>query len=80
MLEKAAVDHYLDIAPKGLISHVSSDGKKTYKERIEKHAAWGGTIFESILYGLKKPTAQDVVLAWIIDDGFKKRPHRNILV
>lgn len=56
-MEKAALDHYLDIAPKGKVSHVSSDGKTTYKERIEKHAAWGGTIFESILYGLKKPTA-----------------------
>jgi uncharacterized protein YkwD len=48
LLEKAALDHYLDIAPKGIVSHTSSDGKTTYKERIEKHAKWGGSIFEAI--------------------------------
>jgi uncharacterized protein YkwD len=48
LLSKAAQDHYLDIAPKGIVSHTSSDGKTTYKERIEKHAKWGGSIFESI--------------------------------
>ena len=79
-LEKAAIDHYLDIAPKGRVSHVSSDGKTTYRDRIEKHAAWGGSIFESILYGRPKPAAKDVVIAWVIDDGFEKRPHRNTLV
>ena len=53
LLELAGVDHYVDIAPKGLASHTSSDGKKTYKDRIEKHASWGGAIFEAILYGHK---------------------------
>ena len=48
LLSKAAQDHYLDIAPKGIVSHTSSDGKTTYKERIEKHAKWGGSIFEAI--------------------------------
>lgn len=70
----------MDIAPKGRVSHVSSDGKTTYRDRIEKHAAWGGSIFESILYGRPKPAAKDVVLAWVIDDGFEKRPHRTTLV
>lgn len=79
LLELAAVDHYLDIAPKGLASHTSSDGKRTYKDRIEKHATWGGGIFEAILYGYKKPRARDVVLAWVIDDGFKSRTHRKNL-
>ena len=50
-LHKAAFDHYIDIAPKGLTQHKSSDGKSTYKDRIEKHAVWGGTIFEGIQYG-----------------------------
>lgn len=79
-LEKAAIDHYVDIAPKGRVSHVSSDGKTTYRDRIEKHAAWGGSIFEAILYGRPKPTPEDVVLAWIIDDGFEKRTHRTSLL
>jgi len=75
----AGVDHYVDIAPKGLASHTSSDGKRTYKDRIEKHASWGGAIFEAILYGHKQPRPRDVVLAWVIDDGFKSRAHRKNL-
>jgi uncharacterized protein YkwD len=47
-LHNAALDHFKDIAPRGLTSHKSSDGKKNYKDRIEKHAMWGGTIFEGI--------------------------------
>lgn len=73
------MDHFEDIAPKGLTSHTSSDGKSTYKDRIEKYAAWGGAIFEAILYGYEKPRARDVVLAWVIDDGFKSRTHRKNL-
>lgn len=48
LLERAALDHYVDIAGKGLMSHKSSDGVSTYKERIERHAGWGGRIFEGI--------------------------------
>ena len=51
LLEKAGVDHYKDMAKSGIISHTSSDGKTTYKQRIEKYAAWGGSIFEAVLYG-----------------------------
>ena len=79
-LRKAAQDHFNDIAPKGLTTHFSSDKKTTYKERIEKHCRWGGSIFEAILYGFERPSAKDVVLAMIIDDGFKNRPHRNNLM
>ena len=77
MLEKAAADHYKDISKNGTVSHKSSDGKTTYKERIEKYAAWGGSIFEAILYGPAKPTPRDAALAWIIDDGFTSRTHRK---
>ena len=79
-LEMAANEHYEDIAPKGRTSHMSSDGVSTFKERIERHCSWGGAIFEAILYGLEKPQAKDVVLAWLIDDGFPKRPHRKNLM
>ena len=79
LLEKAAADHYQDIAANGIASHKSSDGKTTYKERIERHATWGGSIFEAILYGPAKPNPRDVVLAWVIDDGFKTRSHRKNL-
>ena len=77
LLEKAALDHYLDIAPKGIVSHTSSDGKTQYKERIERYAKWGGSIFEAIQYGPKRPKARDVVLGWVIDDGFETRVHRK---
>lgn len=78
-LHKAAYDHYVDIAPKGLTQHKSSDGKGTYKDRIEKYAVWGGTIFEGIQYGQRKAFARDYVLTWIIDDGFDPRIHRRHL-
>jgi len=77
LLEAAALDHYEDIARKGLTTHKSSNGKDTYKDRIERHAKWGGSIFEAILYGVKRPTARDIVLAWVIDDGFESRCHRK---
>jgi len=77
LLEKAGVDHYKDMAANGIISHKSSDNKTTYKERIERYAAWGGSIFEAILYGPSKPSPRDVALAWVIDDGFKERTHRK---
>lgn len=48
-LEKAAIDHLVDISEHGLRSHTGSDGSN-YKTRIEKYALWGGGIFETILY------------------------------
>jgi len=77
LLGKAAIDHYIDIASKGLTSHISSDGKTNYKQRIERHAVWGGSIFEAILYGQEKPSPKDVLLALVIDDGFASRIHRK---
>lgn len=78
-LEHAALDHYNDISATGALSHTSSDGVTNYKQRIERYTGWGGSIFEAILYGPAKPAAHDVVLAWVIDDGFKQRPHRKNL-
>lgn len=79
-LYQAAQDHLDDIGPRGITSHVSSDKKTSYKERVEKHSAWGGCLFEAMMYGYHRPTAQDVVLNWLIDDGFKKRQHRQSLL
>jgi len=74
-LFKAADDHAKDIGEKGLLSHKGSDGS-TYKDRIEKHCKWGGTIFEAIDYG-ERDTAQEVIIAWLVDDGVKRRLHRQ---
>lgn len=76
-LTKSAQDHYNDISVKGLLSHTGSD-KSTYKSRIEKYCAWGGSIFEAIDYG-QKETAKEVVISWLIDDGVPKRVHRSNL-
>ena len=74
-LEHAAFDHLCDIGPKGLLSHQGSN-KSSYRDRIEKHCQWGGTIFEAIDYGLHS-SAKEVVISWLIDDGVPKRLHRN---
>ena len=61
----------MDIGPKGLLSHAGSD-KSTYRDRIERHCRWGGSIFEAIDYG-EKESAREVVIAWLVDDGVPKR-------
>ena len=73
-LTKAAQAHASDIGPKGILSHTGSD-KSTYKDRIEKHCQWGGSIFEAIDYGLRE-NARETVIAWLVDDGATKRKHR----
>tara|TARA_B110000285_G_C14859139_1_gene483687 strand:+ start:464 stop:655 length:192 start_codon:yes stop_codon:yes gene_type:complete len=59
------------------VSHTSSDGKTQYQHRIERYAKWGGSIFEAIQYGPKRLTAKDIVLGFVIDDGFETRVHRK---
>ena len=73
-LSKAAKSHVSDIGPKGILSHTGSD-KSSYKERIERHCQWGGSIFEAIDYGLKE-SARETVISWLVDDGALKRKHR----
>jgi uncharacterized protein YkwD len=48
-LERAAIDHLVDITEKGIHSHTGSDDS-TFKTRIEKYALWGGAIYETIIY------------------------------
>jgi uncharacterized protein YkwD len=72
-LTKAATDHLLDIAPKGLVSHEGSDGKNV-SDRIEKYCEWEVTCAENIDFGSK--TGEDVVLSLLVDDGIKTRGHR----
>jgi len=74
----AAEDHYSDIGDKGLLSHKGSDGS-TYKDRIEKYCRWGGGIFEAMDFGHRQ-SAEEVVVAWLVDDGVEKRTHRNSIL
>ena len=57
------------------MSHIGSD-KSNFRDRIERHCKWGGSLFEAIDYGLKD-TARDVVISLIVDDGVPKRIHRQ---
>ncbi len=75
-LTKAAEDHLLDIAPKGLVSHESTDGKNI-SDRIEKYCEWEITCAENIDFGSR--TGQDVVISLLVDDGIKTRGHRRNL-
>jgi len=72
----AAQDHLLDIAPKGLVSHESSNGRNV-SDRIEKYCEWEGTCAENIDFGSR--TGVDVVLSLLVDDGIKTRGHRKNL-
>ena len=66
-----------------MYSHVGSDNS-TYKDRIEKYALWGGSIYESIIYGrdLKVENYKDidVVLHLLIDDAIFGRKNKNNLL
>jgi len=75
-LSLAAEDHLLDIAPKGLVSHESTNGKNV-SDRIEKYCEWEGTCAENIDFGSR--TGVDVVLSLLVDDGIKTRGHRKNL-
>jgi uncharacterized protein YkwD len=76
----AAEDHFADISQNGIYSHIGSDNS-TYKDRIERYALWGGSIYESIIYGrdikVKNFTLEDVVLHLLIDDAILGRKNKN---
>jgi hypothetical protein len=73
---KAAEDHLMDIAPKGLVSHESTNGKNV-SDRIEKYCEWEGTCAENIDFGSR--TGADVVISLLVDDGIRTRGHRRNL-
>lgn len=91
----AAVDHYKDIAPKGLCSHTGSD-ESSYKDRIERYAMWGGAIYEAIRYTGKAPKfqpagsenydqqfqteARKIVCEWLVDAGVAAKNNRKNLM
>jgi uncharacterized protein YkwD len=91
----ATVDHYKDIAAKGLCSHTGSD-ESSYKDRIERYAVWGGAIYEAIRYMGKPPKFQPVgsenyesqfqtearriVSEWLVDAGVAAKNNRKNLM
>lgn len=75
-LEKAAIDHLVDITEKGIHSHTGSD-ESTFKTRIEKYALWGGAIYETILYHEDLRTHSEILIDWLVDDGYEDKPNRK---
>ena len=72
-LSRAAAEHVAAQAC-GALGHTGPDHSSP-AERISRHGTWSGRWGEDISYG--ESSARGVVLALIIDDGQRGRPHRR---
>jgi hypothetical protein len=75
-LAMSAMEHVLDIGPKGLLSYQSSDGTEP-EERISKYGKYIEALGENIDFG--PSDALSVIVALTLDDGEPERPHRDNL-
>lgn len=76
-LTNAANDHLKDLITKNFRGHRGSNGSLP-DQRIAIHGEMGGEIRELITYFA--PTARQIVINLLIDDGNKNRPHRDALL
>jgi uncharacterized protein YkwD len=75
-LALAAMEHVLDIGPKGLLSYQSSDGTDT-EDRVNKYGTFDELLGENIDFGPND--SMGVIVSLTLDDGETDRPHRNNL-
>ena len=75
-LFEAALEHVIDIGPKGLLSYQSSDGTEP-EDRISKHGQYVESLGENIDFGPND--ALGVLVSLTLDDGESERPHRENL-
>ena len=75
-LTLSALEHVLDIGPKGLVSYQSSDGTEP-EDRITKYGNYVETLGENIDFGPND--AMGVIVSLTLDDGDQERPHRDNL-
>lgn len=75
-LALSAMEHVLDIGPKGLLSYQSSDGTEP-EERISKYGNYVESLGENIDFGPND--AMGVLVSLTLDDGEPERPHRENL-
>ena len=73
-ISKACRDHIADIGPKGLITHIGSDGKNI-TDRIEKYCEWDGIVAENLDFGFRM--GDNVIMNMIIDDGVNDKIQRK---
>ncbi len=72
-LALSALEHVLDIGPKGLLRFESSDGTSV-EDRIRKYGSYIEHLGESIDYGPND--AMGVLVSLILDDGEPDKPDR----
>jgi uncharacterized protein YkwD len=75
-LAMSALEHVLDIGPKGLLSYQSSDGTEP-EDRILKYGNYTESLGENIDFGPND--AMGVIISLTLDDGEEDRPHRENL-
>jgi uncharacterized protein YkwD len=75
-LAMSAMEHVLDIGPRGLLSYQSSDGVEP-EERISKYGSYTEALGENIDFGPND--AMGVLISLTLDDGEPERPHRDNL-
>ncbi len=76
-LAASAREHVNDIGPKGLLGHNGSNGEY-FADRIQRFLGKSDSVAENIQYGVD--SNEEVVMAWLIDDGVYDRGHRvNLL-
>jgi uncharacterized protein YkwD len=68
---------YLRNASANALNHTGKNGS-SYAERVEAYCRWGGSLFEALDFA-PRTSSRDLVVAWLVDDGDKKRSHRKQL-
>jgi uncharacterized protein YkwD len=78
-LTKAAIFHTLDIGPKGLTQHESSDGTSA-ANRMKRFVTGWKSLAENIHFGdYNQDKGRRIILALLVDDGVPNRGHRTTL-
>jgi len=75
-LIKTADSQLSDLSVNPALGHTGADGS-SFNERINRFGTTRGRIGENI--ALRKDSAREIVLLWIIDDGVPSRLHRKNL-
>ncbi len=75
-MSRGARDHVHDQARTGATGHAGRDGSEA-ADRVARYGAWRESLSENIAYG--PPTAREVVIGLIVDDGVASRGHRTNL-